>query len=61
MNLRSVPRAALGGYIKAARWPLDRAARLVGGRDDGRPGDAELGLDRAEAAVRDAAGAATGD
>src|SRR3954452_3436222 len=53
MNLRTIPRAAVGGYIKAVRWPLDRAATMLG-RDT-------LGLDRAEAAAREAAGAVLGD
>jgi hypothetical protein len=54
MNLRSLPRAAVGGYIKAVRWPIDRALRLRGG-------DGEIAVDRAEAAARDVAGTALGD
>jgi hypothetical protein len=51
MNLRSIPRAAVGGYVKAVRWPLDR----VLGRN------AEPAIDRAEAAAREVAGTALGD
>jgi hypothetical protein len=54
MNLRSLPRAAVGGYIKAVRWPIDRALRLRGG-------DGELAVDRAEAAAREVAGTALDD
>ena len=53
MNLRTIPRAAIGGYVKAVRWPLDRAATMLG-RDT-------LGLDRAEAARARGAGAVLGD
>ena len=44
MNLRAIPRAAVGGYIKALRWPVDR----VIGRNPA--------VDRAEAEARDVAG-----
>jgi hypothetical protein len=54
MSLRSLPRAAVGGYIKAVRWPIDRALRLRGG--DGR-----IAVDRADAAARDVAGTALDD
>ena len=53
MNLRTIPRAAVGGYVKALRWPLDRAAGVLG-RDT-------TDLDRAEAGAREAAGAVLGD
>jgi hypothetical protein len=56
MNLTSLPRAAVGGYIKAVRWPIDRALRLRGGDGDGK-----LAVDRAEAAARDVAATALGD
>src|SRR4051795_13348267 len=59
MNLRSIPRAAVGGYIKAVRWPLDRTARLL--RNDGDKSGAELAVDRADAAARGAAGTVLGD
>jgi hypothetical protein len=54
MNLRSLPRAALGGYIKAVRWPVERALSLRGGHG-------KLAVDRAEAAARDVAGTALDD
>src|SRR3954462_13464760 len=50
MNLRSIHRAAVGGYVKAVRWPVDRVL--------GRRGP---GADRAGAAAREVAGAALGD
>src|SRR5215218_2264553 len=55
MTLRTIPRAALGAWLKAVRWPLDRAAGLVGG-DASR-----IAVDRFEAAVRGTAGAAMND
>lgn len=48
--IREIQRAALGGSIKAARLPFDTAANLLGKES------AALALDRADAAVRDAAG-----
>jgi hypothetical protein len=54
MNLRSLPRAAVGGYIKAVRWPIEQALSLRGG-------DGKLAVDRAEAAARDVAGTALDD
>jgi hypothetical protein len=60
MNLRSVPRAAVGGYIKAVRWPLDRTARLLGRGDDAASAG-EVAIDRADAAAREVAGTALGD
>ena len=52
MGLRDIPRAAVGGYIKVVRWPLDRTVSLIGGK---------RAVDRADAAARGAAGAALGD
>jgi hypothetical protein len=54
MNLRSLPRAAVGGYIKAVRWPVEQALSLRGGKG-------KLAVDRAEAAARDVAGTALDD
>jgi hypothetical protein len=51
MNVRSIPRAAIGGYIKLLRWPLDRALG----------GNGKLAADRAEAAAREVAGTALDD
>jgi colicin import membrane protein len=56
MNLLSLPRQAVEGYIKLARLPLDTALKLAGRGERG-----ELTVDRAEAAARDVAGAALGD
>src|SRR3954451_19198970 len=56
MNLRSVPRAAVGGYIKVLRWPVERALSLRDG-----DGNGDLTVDRAEAAAREVAGTALGD
>jgi hypothetical protein len=47
---RTIQRAAVGGSIKAVRLPLDTAASLFGNES------AEVAIDRADAAVRDAAG-----
>src|SRR5688572_23233759 len=54
--VREIPRAAVDGYLKAVKWPLEQAAR----RFDG-DGGAELVLDRADAAVRDAVGSVLRD
>ena len=29
MGLRDIPRTAIGGYIKVARWPLDRGLSQI--------------------------------
>jgi hypothetical protein len=34
MNLRSIPRAAVSGYLKALRWPIDRTMSFLRGGDD---------------------------
>jgi len=56
MDLLTIPRAAVGGGLKVARLPLDVALKLAG-----RGKDAEVVVDRADAAARDLAGAALGD
>jgi hypothetical protein len=61
MNLRSLPRAAVGGYIKAVRWPLDRATSLLGHGSGNGTSRAEAAVDRADAAAREVAGTALGD
>lgn len=58
MSLRTIPRKAVGGYIKLLRLPLDTALRLTG-RSGANGGG--IAVDRAEAAARDVAGAALGD
>src|SRR5436853_5026475 len=56
--VRTITRAAVGGYLKTVRLPFDAAARVAGG--DGSSG-VGLALDRAEAAARDVAGLALRD
>jgi colicin import membrane protein len=56
MDLTTIPRALVGGYVKVLRWPVDRALDVLG-----RGGEPKLAVDRAEAAARDVAGAALGD
>jgi hypothetical protein len=54
MDLRAIPRAAVGGYLKAIRWPIDRATVLL-------RGETSTTVDRAEAVARGVAGFALGD
>ncbi len=63
MSIRSIPRTAISGSIKVARLPLDLAVSLLpgDGDGDGPAAGASIMLDRAEAQVRDLAGAALGD
>jgi colicin import membrane protein len=56
MTLRTIPRVALGGAIKLVRFPIDTIIRV-----SGRGEAAEVAIDRAEATVRGAAGAALRD
>ncbi len=46
--LRTVPRLAVDGYLRAVKWPLSRVARLAP--------DGELLVDRADAVLRGLAG-----
>src|SRR5436305_12057242 len=57
MNLRSIPRSAVSGYIKLLRAPIDIGLRLAGRGSGG----AELAVDRADATARQVAGRMTGD
>jgi hypothetical protein len=57
MNFLTIPRLALDTYLKAVKWPLDRAAGMLGGDGNG----AGIALDRADATVRGVAGAALND
>src|SRR5215213_10177412 len=59
--VRGLSRAAVGGYIKALRLPLDAAVGLR--TRNGGPGAsrAEIALDRIEASARGAAGRVLGD
>lgn len=56
MDLLSLPRHAVAGYIKLARLPLDTTVKLAGRGERGK-----LVVDRAGAAARDVAGATLGD
>src|SRR5689334_20607563 len=55
MNLRTIPRAVVGGYLKALRWPIDRTTSRL------RGGATPTAAARADAPARSAAGAALGD
>lgn len=58
MSLQTISRTAVDGYLKLLRLPADAVAGALRPRN-GRKGETtpvELALDRAEAAVRDAAG-----
>src|SRR3954452_20792120 len=57
--LRGMSRAAVGGYLKAVRLPLNVAVRLRGRGPGGER--AESTVDRLEAVARKAAGRALGD
>lgn len=61
MNVRAIPRAALGGYLKLVRFPLDTAIALLPGDGTGAGPAAELALDRADATVRGVVGTILGD
>lgn len=57
MNVQTIPRTALDGYLRVLRVPAKAVVKALAPRS--RSGDssaAELVLDRAEAAVRDAVG-----
>jgi hypothetical protein len=58
MNLQTIPRAAVNGYLKVLRMPADALAGALRPQD-GRGAETtpvEVMLDRLEASVRDAAG-----
>jgi hypothetical protein len=59
MGLRDIPRAAVGGYIKAVRWPVDRTVKAL--RGSGDTSGAEIVVDRADAAARGTAATVLGD
>lgn len=61
MNLRTIPRTAIDGYLKLVRLPLDTAVALLPGNGTGPGAAAGLALDRADAMVRAMAGMALGD
>src|SRR3954452_22524474 len=61
MNLRTIPRLAVNGWLTAAQWPLHRTAEALGRRNGQATSGPELLVDRADAAVRDAVGRVTLD
>jgi dTMP kinase len=56
MDLRVIPRTAVDRYVKLVRWPVDTTLERFGVN-----GGVAVAVDRAEATVRAAAGAALGD
>jgi hypothetical protein len=52
MNVREIPTAAVDGYLKLVRMPLDTAIRILPGNGAGAKPAAQLALDRADAGVR---------
>ena len=60
MNVQTIPRNALDGYLRLLRLPANAVVRALGGRHGGTSA-AELVLDRADAAVRDAVGQVLND
>jgi colicin import membrane protein len=57
MNVQTVPRTALDSYLKLLRVPTDLVLKALSPRNrNGETTPAELVVDRAEAAVRDAVG-----
>ena len=60
MGLKDITRTATGAYINAVKWPLSRAARVVG-RGNGKATGPEVLVERADAKARAVAGTVTGD
>lgn len=56
MNVRVIPRAAVQGYLKLVRTPVDTAIGLLPGNGQGPKPSAQLAVDRADATVRSVAG-----
>lgn len=61
MNLRTIPRAAVGGSLKLTRLPLQAATRLLPGQQRGLGSGARLAVDQADASARSLAGSLLGD
>ena len=62
MNVQTVPRTALDSYLKLLRVPTNLVLKALSPRNrNGETTGAELAVDRAEAAVRDAVGRAFND
>jgi hypothetical protein len=54
--IRTASRVVVGANLKLGAWPLRRAAALLPGNGTGPRSAAELAIDQADAALRDAAG-----
>jgi hypothetical protein len=61
MSPKTISRAAIGGYLKLLRLPLDAAAGILDRSGNGRPSGTQVALDRIEARLRGAAGRTLGD
>ena len=62
MNVQTIPRTALDGYLKLLRVPANAVVGALGARSkNGGTAAAGLVLDRADAAVRDAVGRVLND
>lgn len=57
MNVRTIPRTAVTGYLKLVRTPLDSAIGVLPGNGKSAKPTAQLAVDRADARVRTVAGA----
>ena len=54
MNVRTIPRTAVDGYLRLVRVPLDGAISLLPGNGTGAKPTAEIALDRLDATLRGA-------
>lgn len=61
MDIRTIQRTAVGGYLRLARVPLDVATRLLPGGRAGARGAAQTAVDRVDATARALAGTLLGD
>jgi len=61
VNVRAIPRTAIGGYLRLLRLPLDGAVRLLPGNGSGPGPAARIALDRADARTRAVIGIVLGD
>jgi hypothetical protein len=61
MNLRTIPRLAINGYLTAVKLPVDAVARRFGRRNGATTSGPEIFVDRVDAGVRDAVGRVTLD
>lgn len=54
MNVRTIPRTAVDGYLRLVRVPLDGAISLLPGNGTGAKPTAQIALDRLDATLRGA-------